>query len=481
MNKKIKVILINPPFLLEERYGDLKKFGAATEPLGLAYLAANLEKYGYQVSIIDSPVLGFDIKKTVQVVYQEKADLIGITVLTTMYVISKKLAQAIKEQIPQVKIVMGGAHPTALPRETLKDIKEIDFVCVGEGEHTMVLLVEALSNHKSLSVIDGLAFRDKQGQIIVNQPRKPQADLDSLPVPARHLLPMNRYRLTISRIKTQSFCPTLIIARGCPYNCLFCSHTFGQTFRPHSIKRILSELDELITKYKINQVNFEADTLTINRNYILNLCQAMIDSGLSKKLGWTCTSRVDTVDEEVLRAMKTAGCWEISYGIESGVQRLLDSINKLITIKQIERIISLTKKIGISVRGFFMIGLPSETIAESWQTINFAKKLNPLWAQFTITIPYPGTPMYNQLNNAGKIKNYNWDNYNTWGGWVDKELPFIEEGRSQQELKQLQKQALINFYLRPKAILNLIRHIDSFKTFKKYISGFIVLLKHKIS
>lgn len=481
-SKKIKTTFINPPFLLEERYGkDLKQFGAASEPMGLAYMAANLEKHGYDVSIIDSPALGYDVLKTAQTARDQQAQLIGITMLTTMYSAVKRLTKAIKNQMPASKIVVGGAHATALPKETLTDIPEIDYVCVGEGEKTILELAECLDAQYDVSKVDGLIYRDRDNKIVTNNPRKFEMDLDKYPPPARHLLPMDRYRLTVSRVKDQSYCPTLIIARGCPFNCAFCSHPFGRSFRHHSINRIIEEIKELMNKHHVSQINFEADTLTVDKPFIISLCRALVDQGISESVKWTCTSRVDTVNEEVLRAMKSAGCWEISYGVESGVQRLLDLINKGETLKQIENVFTLTKKVGIKIRGFFMIGLPTETIEESWQTINFAKKLNPLWAQFTVTTPYPGTPLFEQLDKAGEIRHYNWENYNTWGGWAEKDMPFVPVGRSAKEIRNLQKKALISFYLRPRIILRFLKQIDSFKTLKKYFFGFLVLVKHKLN
>lgn len=480
-NKKVKIILINPPFLLEQRYGDLKDFGPISEPLGIAYLAASLERHNYPVSIIDSAVLRMDIPEIVQKLKEEKPDLVGISILTTMYGVVKELVKAIRREIPDCKIILGGAHAIALPEETLLDIKEADYVCVGEGEHTIVELAEFLSGRGNISEIDGLVYRDERNRTIFNQPREFERDLDRLPPPARHLLPMEKYRLTISRIKEENYCPTLIIARGCPFNCSFCARTFGRSFRHHSIERIMSEFKELIDKYQIHQVNIEADNLTIDRDFLKSLCQALIDKRINEKVQWTCASRVDTVDEGMIQLMKDAGCWEISYGIESGSQRLLDIIDKGITIGQIERTVALTKKIGISVRGFFMLGLPSETKEESWQTINFAKKLDPLWAQFTVTTPYPGTRLFGQLKKRGKIRTFNWNNYNTWAGWANREeVPFIPEGRTIDELKNLQKQAMISFYFRPKPILRFLKRVNSWKVFKRYFLSAWVLIKNQL-
>jgi radical SAM superfamily enzyme YgiQ (UPF0313 family) len=201
----------------------------------------------------------------------------------------------------------------------------------------------------------------------------------------------------------------------------------------------------------------------------------MIQQGLD--IRWTCESRVDTVDESMLKVMEDSGCWQISYGVESGSQRLLDLIHKGITKKRIVETFTLTKKLGITIRGFFMLGLPTETAEESMETIQFAKELDPLWAQFTITVPYPGTPMFKQLDSEGKIRHYRWSHYNTWGGWANRQLPFVPEGRTEEELKSLQKKAMRMYYLRLKVLLQFIKSISSISDVMKYVNGSIVLLK----
>jgi len=474
---KSKILLINPPFFLEERYGKhLKKFGGLSEPLGLAYLAANLELYNYSVRILDCPALNIN---TLDISYELKKDkyiLIGLTMLTPMFSKVKETAEIIKKVYPEVKIIVGGAHATALPEQTLKEIKSIDYICIGEGEKTILELVQAIEQKKDTDQINGLAYW-KNGQVVLTQTRKLEKNLDSFSPPARHLLPMEKYKLTASRVRGGSLCPTLIVARGCPFNCLYCSHPFGQTFRHHSTERIIQEIESLIREYNISEFNMEADNLTVDREFILSLCQEMIKKGLNKKVQWTCESRMDTVDKELLIQMKKAGCWQISYGVESGVQRLLDLINKEEKLENMEKTFTLTKKAGITIRGFFMLGLPTETHEESLQTIEFAKKLDPLWAQFTLTTPYPGTPMFEMLKESGEIRTFNWDHYNTWGGWTENEIAYLPRGRSLKELKSLQKKALISFYLRPRVFFKFIKKINSWASLKKYLTGFLTLLK----
>jgi len=476
---QLKTLLINPPFFLEERYGkDLKHFGALSEPLGLAYLAANLELHNYSVKILDCPALNVGLKDIPKELEKNNYGLIGLTMLTPMFAKVKKTAKVIKENYPQVKIIVGGVHATALPKRTLEEIQDIDYVCIGEGENTIIELVQALEKKQDISQINGLAYKKENG-IVLTQPRELEKDMDIFPSPARHLLPMEKYQMTASRTKDSSFSPTLIVARGCPFNCLYCSHPMGKTFRHHSVERVIQEIENLVKEYNISEFNMEADNLTVDRNFIISLCQEMIKRNLNQKVRWTCESRMDTVDEELLKNMYEAGCWQISYGVESGVQRLLDLINKGEKIEDMEKAFAITKKIGITIRGFFMLGLPTETYQESIQTIEFAKKLDPLWAQFTITTPYPGTPMFEMLKEKGEIRTFNWEHYNTWAGWTENEIAFLPKGRTLKELKALQKRAIVSFYLRPKVFFRFIKSINSWSAFKKYLRGFLTLLKVK--
>ncbi len=473
------VVLVNPPLTLEERYGkDMKHFGAVSEPLGIAYVAGYLESKQIPVRIVDAPAEGMAMDGVVGNIGCHNDTLVGITMLTPGFGVVKNLCARLKKKYPDIVIVLGGPHCTALPERTLDEIPDADIVCFGEGEITMAKIAQN-RDAGYYPGIQGICYRHKE-KTVKNDPRPFIKELDFIPQPARHLLPMGKYHLTASRVSGSSFCPTIIVARGCPFACTYCSHTFGKKLRTHSIQRILSEIRSLIEMYDIDQLNIEADTLTANKKFLKALCDGLIESGISKRVKWTCESRVDTVDPETLTLMQRAGCWQISYGVETGSSRLLKQINKSVTLEQVEAAFEDTKRAGISIRGFFMLGLPTETRAESMATINFARKLDPLWAQFTITIPYPGTPMFEDLDSMGMIRTYDWSKYNTWSGWKDEdEIPFVSEGRTIKELVGLQKQALRRFYLRPVVFLRFFATIHSFHDLKKYAMGFWILVKSR--
>lgn len=474
----MKVLLINPPYSATERYGkDLGKLGPTSEPLGLAYVAASLECAGYHVKIIDAPALRLQTTDLIFIATEEHYDIIGVTMLTPMYGRSIEIIKALKTSIPRQRIVVGGPHPTILPHDTLKENPEIDFAIVGEGEHTMVELLNAIGCGISLDNVKGVVFR--QGEEIHFSGHRPYIkNLDEIPLPARHLLPMDSYKITASRsMNAHSY--SIIIARGCPFRCAFCSHTFGRTFRHYSVERILEEIEFLKEAYHATELNFEADTLTLNKNFLKDLCQGIIDAGYNKQIRWTCESRVDTVDKDLLTIMREAGCWQISYGVESGSQRLLDLINKDITLEQIEHAFKITKQVGISIRAFFMLGLPTETKKESYQTIAFAKKLDADWSQFTITVPYPGTHLFELAKSDGALLSMDWNNYKTWGGWTNGQVAYVPSGRTPDELKRTQRKALRTFYLRPRIIYRFLKNLRLFNL-KKYFMGAYVLIKSYI-
>lgn len=472
----MKVLLINPPYGAEERYGkDLGRFGPLNEPLGLAYIASNLEKAGHRVSILDAPALGIGSGDIPEHIRGSGYSIAGVAMLTPMYARSVEVVRTIRNDFPEMPIVVGGAHPTILPKETLLRNPEIDFAVLGEGEGVMLNLVKALENGESTAEIPGLAYRTADG-VRVNPVPTPVADLDDLPIPARHLLPMNAYHMTRSRTKS-NHAYTVSVARGCPFDCAFCCRIFGRKVRHHSVNRIMEEIGILIERYGAKEINLEADTLTLNKPFLSALCDGLISSGISKRIAWTCESRVDTIDAELLRKMKQAGCWQISYGVETGTQRLLDLIHKGITLERIERTFAFTKQIGITIRAFYMLGLPTETREESLRTISLAKRLDAEWSQFTLCTPFPGTEMWDLAIQDGGLRSQDWSDFKTHGGWTSGRLAYVPKGRSLSEMKSLQKRAYRAVYMRPKVFLRFLRNVDSPGKLRVYGTGLWVLIK----
>lgn len=437
----MKVILISSPGLRPlEIY---QSIGLRAPPLGLAYIASILERAGYKVRIVDAPTLGLTIKHIINCIKRFKPDVIGISSVTPTakagYIISRLTKREYDRDVP---IVMGGPHVTYMYREALT-VGKADYVVRGEGEYTMLELMDYLSRGKpSLNEILGLAYKDRYGNVFRNKGRPLIRNLDELPEPARHLLSMDHYTLFDKPVKIIH----VMASRGCPYGCIYCttSYYWGRRYRIRSPEKVVNEIERCMNKYKTNIVAFTDDELTLNKGWIMRFTKEIIDRGLD--IVYTCGSRVNNVDREVLARLSKTGCSMIYYGIESCNDRDLSLIRKGITTRQIEKALSLTKKYGIETTGSFILGFPWQTINDMRNIVKFAIKLDVDYAQFTVATPYPGTPLYYYAKRCNLIESYDWDDYTTIKP-VMRGLYFTRE-----VLSKLIGWAYRSFYLRPKYI-----------------------------
>jgi len=474
----MRISFIIPCLSTAERYGKaLGKVGPTTEPLGPAYIAAAIreKRKNDKITILDAAVENYGINEVKDYLIKEKPDVVGVTILTPMYLRAKETISLIRKTLPKAQIVVGGPHVTIFPKQTLEENQDVDYAVVGEGEHTFVELLDALDNKKSLGNILGLIYR-LNDKILINPPRHFIKDLDQIPLPARDLLPMDKYR-PAPTYYLQLPSHIVLTSRGCPFQCSYCSKVFGQTYRFHSIGRIMKEINILINDYNAKEIIFRDDTFTINKGHVRKLCKRIIDEGIHNKIRWTCMTRVNLVDLKLLKLMKKAGCWSIHYGVESGSQRLLDLIGKGIILSEVRNAVKWTKTVGIEVKAFFMIGLPTETEEETQGTIDFTKELDPDWIQVTITTPYPGTKLYDIAKKDGTLKSFKWEDYQTWVGWANKELVYTPKGRDSKELKILQKKAMRDFYFRPQFVLRQLKYLRSWDRTKTYLLGALALAK----
>ncbi len=393
----MSVLLLNPPTHQEAR--------PSIPPLGLAYIAAVLREHAHDVDIVDLDLERNRLKDIAGILRTLKPKIVGIGALTLQVENLYAIARIIKGISKSITVVTGGPHPSALPEKTLREaMGNIDIAVVGEGEYTFLDIVNA----KELNEIPGIVYR-KNDVIWSTRPRKPITDLDSLPLPARDLLPMERYRGwgPLKHLPTTH----LISSRGCPFDCIFCSEEaiFGKTYRKRSPEKIVEEIQHLIEKYQVKEISFYDDLFTLHKKQVLSIC----DEIKARKIGvyWKTLSRVDTVDLEMLKAMKEAGCWLISYGFESGSQEILDAIHKRQTVEDCLRAAYLTRKAGIQIYGFFMIGNLGETEDTVCQTIRLARKIRAEYNQFTIVRPDPGSHLYNRYKQEIEAADIPWREY----------------------------------------------------------------------
>jgi radical SAM superfamily enzyme YgiQ (UPF0313 family) len=448
--KKIKCILIDPPSLEvnisdEQGLKDTKEHLACAPPLGLAYIAAVLRENDIDVKIIDAKSLNMTHIETCEAVLKEKPDLAGITIFTSQLRSALITAREIKKNLQSCKIVVGGPHVHPQHEELIRKENSIDFCVRKEGEITMVELAKAISNRGDFIDILGLTFRDAGNKVIVNQDRPFIENLDTLPFPARDLLPNHLYRGSIGFGERSKF--TYISAsRGCPYNCHFCSvPCFWPKPRRRTVDNVIAEMEDTYTKFGIEYMRFTDEIFGLNKKWLNEFCQKMIDSKLNKKITWSCDSRVDLVNEEILKTMKQANCKVIFYGIEFGNQKILDDCGKKIKLEQIYKAIELSKKAGISPTGNFMMGYPTETKETIEDTINLALGLDLDFCSFSIVTPFPGCKLFDYCKENGLLKTEDWEHYNYFHpGMSVIRLPNIDDD----ELMELYRRIQNEYYFR---------------------------------
>lgn len=445
----MKIVLIHPPW--SDLYGKYKaaaKVGNCYPPLGLCYLAAMIKNKGHICRIIDAEFESLSVDEVVRRVLEFSPDLVGITSTTPIFHHAKSLANSIKKS-RDIPIVIGGPHVTVMPVETMEN-KEFDYGIYGEGEETFVQLVDALSENRSCDSINGLLYR-KDGKIIKTQPRKFIDNLDQLPFPDRTLLKLDKYLWSVPKKGIVKF-TTIMTSRGCPFQCIFCSERtmFGTTVRFRTPENVIAEIEHMVKDLGIKHFAFIDDTLTLNRDRVIKICNGIIERNLD--VTWEGWTRANTVDEDLLRLMKKAGFVRVSFGIESGNEDILKIIKKGVNLEELKTAYKLAKRVGLETRGSVMIGHPFETEKTLKDTINYIKKLKYCDQIFlNITTPYPGTELYEMaLNGTGGLRLLTTDfsEYTRYGNSV------IEvNGLNRSDLIRWQKKGFLAFYLKPRRIL----------------------------
>ena len=455
----MKVALVNPLYF--DKY--------AQPPMGLALIAAVLERKGHQVTVLDTNVLRLQPEDVVSLITD--ANVVGLTAMTPTIGSAMSIAHHLKQANPDLIIILGGAHATLLPEETLAAAPEIDIIVRGEGEETVIELLQAFEHKQILDNIPGISYR-RDGKVISTAAGSTNVDMGSLPFLAYHLLPWRRYEPHPPHGRASPFA-AIITSRGCPYKCSFCSKSvFGNKFRGQSPERVVEEVAYYKEKFGIKEIAFYDDVFTLNKKRAYAIADEIIKRGL--KILWTCGTRVNLVDKELLRHIKQAGCYSIAYGIESASQEILNTLNKDITLEQVEEAVGITREVGLQTIGYFMIGSPGESPETISKSIQFAKKLKLDFAQFAVTIPFPGTELYNlYLQDGGD--SIPWESF-IYAGAGRQLIPVFESnGLSRDELQSWVGRAYKEFYLRPSYLWQRIRQITSIGDLKSNVKGTLML------
>jgi radical SAM superfamily enzyme YgiQ (UPF0313 family) len=461
------VLLINPQVNYEEFFGRVSGSIQRYAPLNLTYLAGYLEARGIGVQIYDGQIEGLAEERLLGVLKRLRPRVVGITCSTPLVGAALKIAALSKSAGRDARIILGGAHPTAFPEEMLNN-PGVDAVAFGEAESTLHEFVEAVKKGGAFHPIQGIAFKEN-GRTVKNPARALLTDLDQLPFPSTHLIPIDAYPPALD-LYFKSPSASMITSRGCPYKCIFCAGRLisGHRYRTRSPDNVLEEIRLLTEQYKVRNIVFMDDHFFFDRERTERICDLLIEEGLHKRLTWICAGRTDMITEPLLKKMRRAGCRLICYGIETGSQRLMDILKKKINLDKVPGAVKMTRRAGIKTRGTFVLGIPTETREETLQTIRFAREIGIDFAKFNLITPYPGTELYQICRDMGLDFSDNWEKLIPAIGFSDEEPTFIPEGRTGQELKALQRQATRAFYLRPRQMMNMIQNIRNFRDLKRY-------------
>jgi len=438
----MKILLINPN---SRRVHTNLVYPIA--PLGVAYIAAVLEKNGQEVAICDQFANKISDNRLLSHIKTAKPSVVGFSALSTSMLSVKKLAMAIRKMADGTKIILGNIEASYFSDEILKD-GWADIVVRDEGEIAMLEICQCIEQKKGLDDIKGISFK-RDEEIIHNPDRELFGDLDALPLPAWHLLNLDDY--TEFPLAGTAMARTLPIAasRGCAYCCYYCSQDKNYNkIRFRDLKRVVDEMEYFNGKFKIKFFGFNDAYFPNDEESGLQFCELVIKRNLQKKCKWCTETRVDKVTPRLLKAMKEAGVHLVMYGIEVGNPEILKSLNKGTTLEEARIALKETRKVGIMSLGFFILGLPGETKETCIETIDFARELKCDIAKFNLAIPYPNSRFFEDYKKIEKERVLKL--FNSWFDWLNlsEDLVFTPKGMDIETLRYLQRRAILGFYLR---------------------------------
>jgi len=389
----VKVALVAPPYPLEE---------APSPPLGICYIASSLEAMGAEVILIDYIVSRYSREKLTKELESFRPDIVGVTSVTMNFPQAVDIVKTTKAYDPSIITMMGGPHVSFDAMSTLIKYPEIDIIVMGEGERTVMELMQCIREKDSWNKVDGIAFK-KDGQVVITRPRELIRDLDSLPMPDRDILPVSRYLAL-------GFPVSITTSRGCPYQCIFCvgRRMVGNRIRVRTAPHVADEIEQILS-YGFPRINIADDLFTANRKWVTELCTEIKKRGL--KFSWSAFARVNTVDRELLETMREAGCDTVSFGIESGNPEMLKRIKKGITLEHARKAVKACKEAGITAHASFIVGLPGETRETLRETSEFAESLDIAYG-YHFLAPFPGTTVRDEIDRFDlEILTDDWSRY----------------------------------------------------------------------
>ncbi len=465
-----KIIFLNPTLSLTDLYNELGESGSELPPLGISILAAITREKGYETKIFDSLALKLNKEQTVKRILDDSPDYLGITSTTMAIFNAAGIASEVKRQNKDIKVIVGGPHITAAPFETMELFDSFDVGVFGEAELTIVNLLSSLDKGKKLGNVKGLVL--KKGKKVFMTGKMPYVkNLDDIPMPAWDLLPdLVKYYQPAADSLYRSPATLLITSRGCPGQCIFCEKSvFGNVCRSYSAPYVIKMIKHLISNYGIKDLFIEDDNFLVFRNRLKEMCKIIIDEKID--ITWSCMGRVDMVDEEVLKLAKSAGCWQVNYGCESGSQKILDILNKKVTVEQIEKAVRITRNAGIGVKGLFMLGNFGESEETINETLKFVKKVPFTDFHITYFTPFPGTKAWELASQYGNF-NPDWKKINMFN--ADN---FVPSGLTEEQLDAYYRRIWRSFYFRPRIMWYYTKKLKNPAIRKKIIKSGMAFTK----
>jgi radical SAM superfamily enzyme YgiQ (UPF0313 family) len=400
-------------------------------------VAAVLENTGHQVRAVDAAAAQKSRQDLLADVEREPPDAVVWAAGTPSIADDLALADELKAVAPNLKTAVFGTHVTVLDRSSMEEAPGLDAILRNEPEETAAEWVARLETGESWDGVAGLTYRNGSG--IARNPDRPfLADLDGLPDPAWHLFDLSKYRLPLKGSRFLMVGPH----RGCPYPCSYCTAQtyYGAKLRRRSVKRVVAEIERDVSRYGVREFFFWADTFTLDRRYVTELCRALRPLDIS----WAANSRVDTMDEELAELMRRAGCWMVSFGIESGEQALLDEVGKKATVEDAVAAVRVSKKARLKVAGHFVLGIPGETGESLEKTLDLARRLPLDFAQFYCAVPFPGSRLYEKAKEKGWLGSKDFSRYRQDEAVLA--LPTVQP----EQVMVCRQRAYRGFYLRPR-------------------------------
>jgi len=447
-----RIVFVVPPVTAEDRYGPMASAGNSLPPHAFLYLGAVARKQGWDVTIVDTPAEGIPMGECARTILAHDPAVVGFTATTMSIAKAFTVAEDIRRSAPGVVTMVGGPHVTALGRETLELMPEFDLGCVGEGENVLLAVLGKLERGEDPRDVPGIVSRDDQGEVVANALFEEQVDLAALPDLAWDLLEdyPARYHAAATYLNKTPF-TDLIVSRGCKYVCTFCDNqTFGRTIRALPVDRILANIDRLVLDYGIRSLFFTDDSLMTLRSDFEQVCEGLIKRNYD--LEWSINARTSEIDEKILALMKRAGCWQISYGVESGSWEILKRIKKAATPRMQERALRLTAAAGIKSNAYIIIGFPGETHETLAETRDFLKRVPIDTLRLTFFTPFPNTDITDDLIGQGEIV-ADWTRLNFYN------IAYIPNGLTREDLERAYRKIMMRFYLAPRVLKSFLPHL----------------------